>query len=204
MRIPNGDLAPARRRRSYGSYGRRRSRRNRRIGLLVALLLAAGGGGYYALRRDDTAAPARLAQRPSACPAPVRTAAPARPAVLPRPQQIRVALLNGTSRDGLAKAVGDQLAANGFVVTAQANAPAAQAGPSQVAFARGAEAAARVAQAWVVGAVSVRDATVPRGTVRITLGGEFRRLATPAEAAAAVRTAPVATPAATATSGCPS
>lgn len=205
MRIPNGDLAPARRR-GY-SYGRRRSRRNRRVGLLVVLLLAAGGAGYYALQRDDAAAPTRLAQRP-VCPSatPVATKAPVRAAVLPRPQQIRVALLNGTSRNGLAKNIGDQLAAAGFVVTAQANAPAALGGASQVAYAHGAEAAAQVARQWVIGAVAVQDAKVPRGTVRITLGSDFHRLATPAEAAAGLRApAPVATATpAPVVSGCPS
>ncbi len=206
MRIPNGDLAPARRRGSYGSYGRRRSRRNRRVGLLVLLAFGAGGSAYYALQRDDAGAPARLAQRPVVCPTPVATTAPAKAAVLPRPQQIKVDLLNGTSRSGLAKNVGDQLAANGFVVTAQVNAPAALGGPSQVTYAHGAEAAATVVQKWVVGAVAVRDAKVPRGTVQITLGSDFRRLATPAEATAALRapaSVPTATPAPV-VSGCPS
>jgi hypothetical protein len=204
VRIPNGDLAPARRR-GY-SYGRRRSRRNRRVGLLVVLLLAAGGAGYYALQRDDANAPSRLAQRPVVCPTPSASAAPAKPLVLPRPQQVRVALLNGTSRNGLAKNIGDQLAAQGFVVTAQANAPAALGGASQVAYAHGAEAAAQVARQWVIGAVAVQDAKVPRGTVRITRGSDFHRLATPAEAAAALRSpsvVPTATPAPV-VSGCPS
>ena len=205
VQIPNGDLAPARRRAYAGGYGRRRSRRNRRVGLLVVLVLAGGGAGYYALQRDDARAPARLAQR-QVCPTAGPTSAPVKAAALPRPQQIRVVLLNGTSRDGLVKNIGDQLAANGFVVTAQANAPAALAGASQVAFAHGTEAAARVAQQWVVGAVTVRDAKVPRGSVRITLGSDFRRLATPAEAAAALRapaTVPTAAPLPV-VSGCPS
>lgn len=205
VRIPNGDLSPARRRGYSGGYGRRRSRRNRRVGLLVVLALAAGGAGYFALQRDDARVPVRLAQRP-VCPTAAPTSAPAKAVALPRPQQIRVALLNGTSRDGLAKNIGDQLAANGFVVTAQANAPAALAGASQVAFAPGTEAAARVVEQWVVGAVTVRDAKVPRGSLRITLGSDFRRLATPAEAAAALRTpatAPSPLPVKV-VSGCPS
>lgn len=204
MRIPNGDLAPARRRGYAGSYGRRRSRRNRRNALLAVLLIAVGGAGYYALQRDDARVPTRLAQRPAACPTAVAPKAPAKARALPRPPQIRVALLNGTSRNGLAKNVGDQLAADGFVVTAQGNAPAALAGASQVAFAHGAELAALVAQRWVTGAVTVQDAKVPAGTVRVTLGSNFHRLATPAEAAAALR-APVATAAPAPTvSGCPS
>ena len=128
-------------------------------------MIAAGGAGYYALQRDDARVPARLAQRPAACPTAVAAKAPVKAKPLPQPQQIRVALLNGTSRSGLAKNVGDQLAADGFVVTAQANAPAALMGASQVAYAHGAEAAAQVAQRWVVGAMTVQDAKVPAGTV---------------------------------------
>ena len=202
MRIPNGDLAPARRR-GYGSYGRRH-RRNRRLALLSLSLLVIGGSAYYALRQDDTKAPARLAQQPKSCPTPAATTAPAKPQALPQPAQIQLALLNGTNRNGLAKTVGDQLAANGFVVTAQTNAPAALGGASQVSYAHGAESAALVTQRWVIGSVTVRDAGVPRGAVRVTLGSDFHRIATPAEAAAASRLpAPTATPAPVA-SGCPS
>ncbi len=202
MRIPDGDLAPARRRQFGGSYGRRRRRNQQRAFAAVVLLLAGGGGAYLLLRQDDAGVPDRLAQqRPSACPSAVPAPAePAPAAALPRPQQVRVRLLNGTSRNGLAKAIGDQLAARGFVVVEQANAPAALAGPSLVAYAAGSAPAATVASQWVVGSRTVADPKVPRGTVQITLGSGFRRLATPAEAAAAAapRTAavtPTSTPA---------
>ena len=173
--------------------------------MLVALvLLVAGGGAFYALQRDDAQAPVRLAQQPAGCPSPRATTAPPKPQTLPQPAQIQLALLNGTSRNGLAKSVGDQLAASGFVVTTQGNAPSALAGASQVSYAHGAESAAFVTQRWVIGSVAVRDAAIPRGTVRVTLGSDFRRLATPAEAAAGLRTpAPTATVAPVA-SGCPS
>ncbi len=201
MHIPHGDLAPARRRQFGGSYGRRR-RRNQRRALAAVVLLLAVGGGAFLLQRDDAQAPARVAQqqptpqpRASACPRPAPVAAA--PA-LPQPQQVRLRLLNGTSRNGLAKTIGDQLAARGFMVTEQANAPAALAGASRVAYAAGAAPAATVTSHWVVGAQVVLDPTVPRGTVQVTLGSGFRRLASPAEAARLATVPAVATPTASA------
>ncbi|MGB8651809.1 MAG: hypothetical protein WCD35_14235, partial [Mycobacteriales bacterium] len=68
MRIPGGDLAPARRRRYGGGYGRRRRRRGPRVLLVLVLLLGVGAGAAYWLRRDDTAVPQRLTSAP--CPTP--------------------------------------------------------------------------------------------------------------------------------------
>lgn len=162
---------------------------------MIGLILVAGGGAFL-LREDDALVPDRLGQQPTQ-PTCTPTAAPStaaavRPAALPRPQQVRLALLNGTPRNGLAKAVGDELAARGFVVTAQANAPAALAGPSQVAFGAGAEPAATVVSRWVLGSRTLSSPRVPRGTVQVTLGSTFTRLASPAEVAVASR--PVPTP----------
>ena len=123
VRIPGGDLAPARRRRYGGSYGRRRHRRNLRLAVAL-LLVVAGAGGVYALRRDDATAPARLEAKPSASPCTRPTTAPPVQAVaVPQPRQVRLVLLNGTPRNGLAKTIGDQLAAVGFSINAQGNAP---------------------------------------------------------------------------------
>ena len=161
----------------------------------MVVLIAAAGVGAYLLRRDDAGAPQRLTAQPTATPScSPSTVSPV--TALPRPQQVRLALLNGTPRNGLAKAVGDQLAARGFVVTAQANAPAARAGASDVAFGPGADAAGELVSHWVVGSRTRRDPRVPRGTVQVTLGSDFRRLATPAEAAA--RNTPVTAPTPTA------
>ena len=162
--------------------------------LVVLVLVAAGVTGAYLLRRDDAGAPQRLTAQPSATPCLTPTTAPVR--VLPRPQQVRLALLNGTPRNGLAKAIGDQLAARGFVVTGQGNAPAALAGPSEVAYGPGADAAGELVSHWVVGSTTRRDPKVARGTVQVTLGSAFRRLATPAEAAARNTPTPAPTPSA--------
>lgn len=182
MRIPGGDLAPARRRRYGGSYGRRRRRRNVRLGL-AALLVLAGGAAAYALREDDRQVPRRLTQQSCPTPAPVATATVPAGQPLPSPRQVRLALLNGTPRNGLAKAIGDQLGARGFVVLTQGNAPSALAGPSQVAYGVGAARAATVVSHWVLGSTTVGSTRVPPGTVQVTLGSTFQRLATPAEAA---------------------
>lgn len=203
MRIPDGDLAPARRRRYGGSYGRRRRRRNLRLGLGLGLLLVAGGAAYL-LRQDDSTVPTRLATTPSCASKAPTTASPAAPApapvvVLPAPQQVRLVLLNGTARNGLAKSVGDALAARGFVVTAQGNAPAALAGPSQVVWGPGAQPSATLVARHVIGARAVSSPRSPRGSVQVVLGSEFHRLATPEEVAAAGRTAPDPTPMPTAT-----
>ena len=160
----------------------------------MLLLIGAGVAGGWALRRDDSGVPVRLTTQPTPSPC-ASTAAPA-PVVLPQPQQVRLALLNGTPRNGLAKAIGDQLAARGFVVTEQANASAALAGASEVHYAPDARAAGELLTHWVIGSVAVRDPKVPRGTVEVTLGSGFHRLATPQEAAA--RNTPTAAPSASA------
>ncbi len=174
---------------------------------MVGLVLVLAGGAYL-LRQDDARVPDRLAQQqtpqPTCTPAataPSSTAA--RPVALPRPQQVRLALFNGTPRGGLAKKVGDELASRGFVVTAQANAPAALAGASQVTFGAGAEPAATVVSRWVLGSQTRSNPRVPAGTVQVILGSTFTRLASPAEVAVASRpaaTVPTATPASTSAS----
>jgi hypothetical protein len=167
---------------------------------MAVVLLAAGGGAAWLLRHEDTNLPQRLATAncPSATPAPSPSAVatvPARAVRLPQPQQVRLTVLNGTSRDFLAKTVGDQLAAYGFKVTGQANAPAALSGPSTVTFGPGAGPAATLVSHWVLGSTTVGSAKAPAGSVRLVLGSGFSRLATPAEAAAAAR--PAAVPSAT-------
>lgn len=204
MTIPGaGDLAPLRRRRYGGSYGRRR-RRSLRVGVGI-LLIGIGVGAAYLLRHDDATVKDRVATTRS-CPTPsaAATLAPVPKTALPRPQQVRVTLLNGTPRNGLAKTVGDQLAALGFVVTAQGNAPAALSGGSTVTFGTGAQPAGTLVSHWVLGSRLIGNPRVPAGTVQVVLGSAFQRLATPAEAAALA--VPVAVPSASSVAvptGCP-
>ncbi len=186
MRIPGGDLMPARHRRYGGSYGRRR-RRNRRV-IAVVLLLGLGGAGAWYLRKDDSQVPSRLTAKPTCTPAP--TAAPTKApvaVVLPPPTAVTLTVLNGTNRALLAKNVADQLAAQGFHVTGQANNRTAVNGASQVVFGPGASLLARTTSAWVPGSTVVPAPRARGKSVTLVLGSTFSRLATPAEAAAAQR-----------------
>ena len=198
MRIPGGDLVPARHRRYGGSYGRRRRRRNRRFLALVVLVLGAAAAAGWYLREDDPAATSAVSALPSCTPTatPTVTATPApvvRPVALPPTTAVVLSVLNGTDRNLLAKHVADALAADGFHVTGQANARAAVVGPSQIVYGPGASLPARTAALWVPGSVVVPAPKARRGSVQVVLGSSFTRLATPAEAAAA-RRGPAPTP----------
>lgn len=169
------------------------------------VLLAVAAGAAYLLRQENAGVPGRVATQ-RLCPTPTATPAPlpVAPVVLPQPQQVSLAVLNGTSRDGLAKTVGDQLAAQGFVITGQENAPAALAGASTVTFGTGAEPAGTLVSRWVVGSRLFGNPKAPPGSVQVVLGSSFQRLATPAEVAAANRPAPTPTATAvTSPTGCP-
>ncbi|MCU1586760.1 MAG: hypothetical protein JWN31_253, partial [Frankiales bacterium] len=114
--------------------------------------------------------------RLSACATPSPTRAPV---LLPKPSQVRLVLLNGTSRNGLAKSVGQALTARGFVVTEAVTAPAALAGPSQVVWGPGGQPAALLLAQQVTGAQVLADPRAAAGSVRLTLGSDFQRLADP-------------------------
>lgn len=187
MRIPSGDLAPARRRRRRHPYGRRR-----RTGplLLALVLLAAVGGGAFLLQRDDEPGGASLAQ--AGCPSPRVGAAAAGAArlvaaPLPAPGQVRLALLNGTNRNGLGRTVGGALAVRGFAVAATGNAPGPVAGPAQVRFGPNGRPGATLLAAHVLGAQLRPVPGLPPGTVQLYLGTSFVRLRTPAEVTAYVK-----------------
>lgn len=196
VRIPGGDLVPARRRRRYGgSYGKRRNRNRRFIVVGVVLVLLAAAAAWC-LRKDDSGVPDRLAVEPTCSPTPTATVAPVTPprvVALPQPPAVTLSVLNGTNRSLLAKHVADALAAQGFHVRGQGNSRTALSGASQVVYGPGATLLARTAALWVPGSVVVPNPRAPRGSVQLVLGSSFTRLATPAEAAAA-RRGPVPTP----------
>lgn len=196
MRIPSGDLSPARHRRYGGSYGRRR-RRTLRAVLVLILLLALAAAGAYLVRRNHATAPARgqAAGPAGVSPTPCATGSAPVPApaavVLPPPTAVRLVLLNGTVRNGLGKTVGGQLAARGFTVAGTGNAPRPQAGPSVVVFGPGGQPAALLLSRTVLGSTMTGNAKAARGSVQVVLGTAFTRLRTPAEVAALGGTAPV-------------
>lgn len=205
MRIPSGDLVPARKHRFSSGYGRHRRRRPGRTAVVGMVLLALGLGGFW-LTRDPV--------RPVAAPCTPASASPSPARLIPGPGRVRVEVLNGTARVGLVQAVALQLRARGFVVVREDNAPAARPGPSLVAYPAGGRDAAEVLARYVLGAQVADQPTAgsaasapsaagatPSVTVQLVLGSGFRRLATPAEVAARASTAaaaaaatPVATP----------
>jgi LytR cell envelope-related transcriptional attenuator len=201
VRIPSGDLAPARRHR----HSQSRSRGSRTLPVLLALgLVAAIAGGAYVLRRqDDTAGRTTAAPRCSPVPTatagatPTATVVPARPVALPAPGTVSLRLLNGTSRNGLGRTVGDQLAKRGFTVLSTGNAPKQLAGASQVTYGRGAEAAAQLV-ATHIGASVTAAPKAARGSVAVVLGSSFTGLRTPAQAKAAAGHVMAVVPAASA------
>ena len=202
VRIPSGDLSPARHRRYGGGYGRRRRRTTRTL-VLALLVVVIGGGAAYALRRDDSGAAARQTSTPCPSAVPEPTKAIPSPLALPQPQQVRLALLNGTARDGLATDIGNQLAARGFLITQAVTAPAALAGASTVSYGPGGLPAATVVARTVLGSTLVSAPAAPSGSVRVILGSEFRRLSTPAEVRAAAERTAVPTPRRTAAAPIP-
>jgi hypothetical protein len=184
VRIPSGDLAPARKHRRYG-----RRRRSPWPAVLVVLLLAAVAAGAYAYTQRDTNSDSGTVAQASPCPspAPVATKPVAKPVAvkLPASGTVQFRLLNGTGRDGLARTVGDELARRGFHVLATGNAPKPLAGASHVTFGPGGRPAATLAALHVLGAQVIPVPAAPRGAVEVTLGSSFIRLRNAAEVRAA-------------------
>jgi hypothetical protein len=184
--IPHGDLAPMRKHRRYGRH------RSRWPVVLVVLAVAAVAAVAYALqqRTDDgrggTAAPLVCA---TVSPAPKVSAAPAKVAALrlPAPGQVRLRLLNGTPRDGLARVVANELAKRGFRVSATGNAPRALVGASRVYYGPTGRPAALLVSAHVLGSSVVPVPSAAKGAIDVVLGSTFARLRTLPETSAYVR-----------------
>jgi hypothetical protein len=164
-------------------YGRRR---NPLPVVLVVLLVAAVAVGAYLLHREDDGAGrvTQAARCPSAAPVP-SPKAPTRPVALPAPRSVKLTLLNGTARSGLARTVGDELARRGFTVGGMGNAPRPLTGATVVSYGPGSAPAAQTVAAQLLGARIAPRPGAPG--VEVTLGSGFARLRTPAEVAAYTR-----------------
>lgn len=165
-----GDLAPS------------RSRRRRGAGPLVAvlsivLLTAIAGGGYYLLFSGRGSQPGPV------CPSASTSPRPARPLTA---AAVHLRVLNGTGRNGLAKATGAQLRARGFPVDAVGNTSAPVAGPAMIRYGPTGRAGADLLALQLPQARLVGDPRL-RGPLELVLGSGFSRLRTPAEVAAASR-----------------
>ncbi|MBK5307461.1 MAG: LytR C-terminal domain-containing protein [Frankiaceae bacterium] len=187
MTIPSGDLVPMRKHRRYGH------RRSRWPVVLTVLVVIAVAAGAYALqqRTDDdggtAVTPGRCASPSASVPAAPRAPVAAPAVRLPAPAAVRLRLLNGTPRDGLARVVANELVRRGFTVTATGNAPRSLVGPSRVYYGPGGRPAALLASAHVLGASVVPVPKAARGALDVVLGSTFVRLRTPAETSAFAR-----------------
>lgn len=187
MRIPSGDLAPARKHRRYGR------RRNPLPIVLAVVLVLAVAGVAYALHREDRGAGTVTATARCATAAPAPTPVRASPTKataavrLPAPGQVQLRLLNGSRRDLLARSVGNELARRGFRVTAMGNAPRPLQGASRVYYGPGARPAALLVSAHVLGSTVQPVPTAAKGAVDVVLGSAFVRLRTGAESSAYAR-----------------
>jgi hypothetical protein len=148
---------------------------------MIALIAVAAGVVAYAVHRHD-GGPASQTLQPTACASATPSAVPI---VLPQPSEVSLVLLNGTSRNGLAKSVGQALTARGFVVADAATAPAALPGASRIVWGPGGQPGAMLLAQQVTGAQLVGDPKAPANSVQLTLGSDFQQLADPVAAATA-------------------
>jgi len=125
------------------------------------------------LTRDDGGGTPVSAVKARVCP----TSTPVASAL--KPSDVTLSLLNGTSRNGLAKQVLAQLTARGFVVTSADTAPAALPGPTQVVWGPGALPKASLLAEHLGVTQLVKDPLAAEDFVQATLGDAFTRLVTP-------------------------
>ncbi|MFI2431804.1 LytR C-terminal domain-containing protein [Streptomyces sp. NPDC018693] len=200
-----------------------RMRRPRRRGRMVVVALACGavlgvagwgtlqlidlftGGGGTASAAGSGADCAAKKGTPTAGGTPTASASPA--AVLPRPGQITVNVLNATTRAGLAKTTADELKKRGFVIGQVGNAseeydkkvrgPGLLLGPASAL-----NTSLPVLATQLAGAERRTDAARKGTAVDLIIGDGFTALAAPADADRALTalTAPKPTP--TAKKGC--
>ena len=166
-----------------GSGGRRPSRRRRARVLLVlvvvvVLLATAAGAWWWFTQRPDSSGPG-AAGPTRVCVTPT----PRTPTKLPDPADVKVSVLNGTSRAGLAIDTADTLVLRGFDVTAIGNAPRPVAsGVAVVLFGPKASAEAVQLASYFPGATLQRQDGRTSTVVQVDLGPSFTKVATPAQA----------------------
>jgi hypothetical protein len=182
----------------YPRMTRRRRKWPIAVACLVALaVLSTGAWAVYHFTKDDS--PSNTA---AGCPAPSgsasATAAPASPAAqqaplteLPAPSAITVNVYNATQRQGLAKAVSEELKKRGFTIGKVTNDPLKQQipGPGQLRTGVPGKGPGAVLAAQFPGAQTVED-TRTDATVDLVLGETFQSLAAPEAAAAALAPPP--------------
>jgi hypothetical protein len=123
----------------------------------------------------------------SSCAQPSGTAART---VLPAPSKVRVTVLNGNGKSGLAASVSRQLRARGFKIATYGNDDPV-AGVGEVRYTAAYAPAATVVHAYFPGAVLVVRSVTPSG-VTVSLGAKFKAVATSAQVKVALAKASAA------------
>ena len=180
-----------------GSGGRRPGRRRRwprvlAVLLVLAVVAAFGVGGYWWLFAgggDGGSA------GPATSPTPTCTTPEVElPRRLPKPADVKVEVLNGTSTSGLATDTADAFVLLGFDVVGFGNADAETEGVATVTYAKGDLPEAVVVASYLPGATLAPTSRRTGGVVTATLGAGFEDVATPAEARANVESVALPTP----------
>ena len=122
------------------------------------------------------AAPAAASSAPTSAP----------PRAIP-PSSVTVRVANGSGVAGAAARAASALATAGFRASAAGNAPRST---TSVRYHPGEEAQGAAVAARVPGVAGTADASVPAGTVRLTLGADFRGIGTAVSAPASSAAAP--------------
>ncbi len=174
-------VGAARRRQAQGRVGRAVAGRGRTlIAATAAIALLAAGGAVALPSVLETSSTSEPATPPQVAPAPAP--APVRGTSL---NGITVAVLNGTTRTGVARAVADQLERRGATVAATQNAPDQAVPRSLVLYAPGAKAKARRV-AIALGGAAVRPVGGYPGSIGVkadvTIVAGSERIGAPAAA----------------------
>jgi hypothetical protein len=160
--------------------------------LLLSLLSAIVW--YRVLNRSSaTSSKATTTTTTHACATKPRTGAASSskpPAVIwPRPSAVRVIVLNGTQRAGLAKSVATQLKSRGFVVGTIGNDTVDTVTATQVRYGPRLATAAKLLQLYLPGSKLVANRSTA-ATVTVSLGSSYTRLSTNTAVARAKLTNP--------------
>jgi hypothetical protein len=116
------------------------------------------------------------------------TPAKAVPVVWPRTSSVHVTVLNGTSRNGLAKSVAGQLKNRGFKIATITNDTVDTVKVTQVRYGPKLATAAKLVQLYLPGSRLVPNSSKATA-VTVSLGSSYSRLSTDAAVARAKRTA---------------
>jgi len=186
---PRGSAPPAERAGDRGGSGGTpslrppvRARSGRRplppLIFLLVLAVAAAGTWWYVLRQEN----AREATLAAAC----SSAASAPPSLAPSSVTLRV--YNATDQKGLAGTVAKALQARGFKVGEIANDPSHRdvTGVGEIRHGPRGDDAASFVSVYVPGASDYQD-TRASSTVDVVLGPDYKKLATPEQVAAALK-----------------